>query len=395
MEAVRNLHNGSILKGDVGTGKSITSIAYWYVRVCGGLLKVNGAGDYEPMKTPTNLYIITTAKKRNDRDWEGELAPFGISRDAAVDGVTVTIDSWNNIQKYKDVEHAFFIFDEQRLVGTGAWVKSFLNIAKHNQWILLTATPADTWLDYAPVFIANGFYKNITEFKRSHVVYNHYSKFPKVDRYVETGKLDRYRRQLLVDMPYLRHTKRHVNNVIVEYDKELFDTVMKKRWHIYEDRPIRDIAELFLVMRKLVNSDISRLGAVMQLIEKHPRLIIFYNFNYELESLRTLADILQIPVHEWNGHKHQPVPDAPSWIYLVQYTAGAEGWNCILTDAIVFYSLNYSYKINEQAKGRIDRLNTPYTDLHYYILRTNSPIDNAITKALAGKHNFNESTYTF
>lgn len=395
LKALKEMKNGIILKGGVGTGKSITSIAYYFIRDSGGNLNVNGTGDFEPFKRPKDLYIITTARKRDGKDWEGECAPFGLSteREASFGNVKVTVDSWNNIVNYKEVKDAFFIFDEQRLVGSGAWVKAFIKIAKANSWIVLSATPGDNWMDYIPVFVANGFYKNRTEFLRRHVVYNNFSKFPKVDHYVETGILHALRRRVLVDMPYERHTVRHVRNHIVEHDKETFETVLKKRWHIYEERPIRDVAELFLVMRKLVNSDPSRLEAVKKLYEKHPRLIIFYNFNYELDMLRTLKDELGVPVTEWNGHKHEDIPESDSWIYLVQYTAGAEAWNCVSTDTIIFYSLNYSYKINEQAKGRIDRMNTKYTDLNYYILRSSSAIDTAITKSLAGKRSFNEKDY--
>lgn len=345
------------------------------------------------MDRPRDLFIITTAKKRDDLEWLDEGSDFGIGRSESLYGTAITVDSWNNILRYKDVKGAFFIFDEQRLVGRGAWVKAFLDIAKHNRWILLSATPGDNWMDYVPVFVANGFFKNRAEFVREHVVFSPYAKFPKVERFVGTGTLEKYRQRVLVEMPYARHTRRHVENFVVSYDKELFERVWKDRWHIYEDRPIRDIAELFLVARKAVNSDPSRLGAVLQLIEKHPRLIIFYNFNYELELLRSLKNILGIEVREWNGQKHEPVPEGDTWIYLVQYTAGAEGWNCITTDAMVYYSLNYSYKINEQGKGRIERLNTPYTDLYYYILRSGSPIDQAIAKSLSTKESFNEKKY--
>ena len=374
-EAVHQLHNGSILWGGVGSGKSLTAVAY-----------------YMKNEVPKDVYVITTAKKRDSLDWQGEFAKAGVGleRNATVAGV-LTIDSWNNISKYAGVYGAFFIFDEQRLVGSGKWVKAFLKLAQRNHWILLSATPGDTWLDYIPVFVANGFYKNRTEFKREHVVYNAYSKFPKVERYIGEGRLLKLRNQVLVEMPYLIHTKRHSKTIEVNYDKEMFERVWKKRWNVYEDRPVRDVAELFHVMRKVVNSDRSRLESVRTLLVLHPRLIIFYNFDYELEILRTLSELT--PIAEWNGHKHEPIPETERWVYLVQYQAGAEGWNCIQTDVICFYSLTYSYKQWHQAHGRIDRLNTPFTDLTYYTLKSRSLIDQAIAHSVGKKQNFNESAF--
>jgi len=347
------------------------------------------------MATPKDLYIFTTAKKRDGLDWVREAAHFGITGDRNISAghVSLTVDSWNNITDYTDIKDAFVIFDEQRLVGSGAWVKAFLKIAKNNRWILLSATPGDTWMDYIPIFIANGFYKNRTEFVRRHVVYSTFHKYPKIDHFVEVRHLVKLRNSLLVEMPYDRATIRHSKYVIVSYDKVLWDRVVKERWHIYEDRPIRDISELFVVMRKLVNSDLSRSGALQKLMEKHPKLIVFYNFNYELDILRILASSTGTTFSEWNGQKHQEIPKTDRWLYLVQYTAGAEGWNCIETDSMVFWSLNYSYKVMEQTKGRIDRMNTPFIDLWYYIFRSNAPIDNAIAKALVMKKNFNERDF--
>lgn len=369
------LHNGSILWGGVGTGKSRVAMAY-----------------YVENEFEKDVYVITTAKKRDSKDWEGEAARYAVGKEEGASAYgLLTVDSWNNIHKYTEVKNAFFIFDEQRLVGSGKWAKSFLKIAKHNSWILLTATPGDTWLDYIPVFVANGFYRNRTEFKREHVVYNPYSKFPKVDRILGVGKLRKLRESILVEMPYLKHTRRVTSYVDVEYDKNMLDKVIIDRWHVFESRPIRDVAELFLVMRKVVNADPSRLRTIRSLLHDHPRLIIFYNFDYELEILRELKD--ETLVKEWNGHKHEDPPDADAWAYLVQYVAGAEGWNCTTTDATAFYSLTYSWKIFEQAHGRIDRLNTPFQELHYYILRSRTAIDHAILKSLRTKENFNEHNF--
>jgi hypothetical protein len=372
--AVDKLRNGSILCGGVGTGKSRTAMEYYFTR-----------------EAPSAVYVITTAKKRDSLDWEKEAAAYGIgkSADATVAGI-LTVDSWNSIGKYVDVKNAFFIFDEQRVVGTGAWVKSFLKITKYNRWILLSATPGDTWLDYAPVFIANGYYKNITEFRREHCVYSHYGSFPKLERYLAEGKLLKLKAALLVDMPYERHTVRHIHSVFVDHDKTLMEVSIKRRWNPFKNKPMKDAAELYGVMRKIANSSLSRLDAVYTLLNAHSKLIVFYNFDYELELLRNLKSATT--VSEWNGHKHEPIPDTERWVYLVQYQSGSEGWNCTSTDAMCFYSLTYSYRQWKQSFGRIDRLNTPFTDLHYYVLRSKSFIDMAIWRALKEKRNFNEKT---
>lgn len=394
LQAVKELHNGSVLKGGVGTGKSRTALYYFYTRICGGSVRTNGIGDYQAPTRPRDLYIITTARKRDELDWVGEGAQFGISanrRDDSMAGILFTIDSWNNLGDYLAVRDAFFIFDEQRLVGSGSWVKAFIAIAKANQWIMLSATPGDTWMDYIPLFVANGFYKNRTEFIRRHVVYSHFAKFPKVERYLETGVLERFRRSILVEMPYERHTTRCLYKVDVSHREELFDRVRTTRFNVFEDRPCRDIADLFRVLRRVVNDDPSRFAAILELLEKHPKLIIFYNFNYELEMLRTLHDVLGIESAEWNGHKHEPVPTGDRWVYLVQYTAASEAWNCTTTDAMVFYSLTYSYKVFEQSQGRIDRMDTPFSILNYYVLMSKSMIDSAIWKSLRKKENFSEA----
>ena len=395
LEAIGKMKNGCILNGGVGSGKSLTSLSYYYLQN-GGSLEFLSGKDYIPMPNPPkDLYIITTARKRDTFEWEGELSHFLLSTHKELNKYDnkVIVDSWNNIQKYKDVEDAFFIFDEQRVVGSGAWVKAFLKITKKNQWILLSATPGDTWSDYIPVFIANGFYKNKTEFMREHAVFSRFSKYPKIEKYIGTGKLIRQRREILVDMKFERETVQHHYDIYVEYDNKLYKDVMKRRWDIWNDEPIINASGLCYALRKIVNSHESRSTKLLELFETHQKMIVFYNFDYELEILKSLYFGEGVIVAEWNGHKHEPTPTGNQWVYLVQYTAGAEGWNCITTDTIVFYSLNYSYKIMHQSAGRIDRLNTPYKDLHYYYLKSRSGIDLAIERALNDKRKFNESSF--
>ena len=376
-KALEKLHNGSILCGGVGSGKSITIIAYYMKQVY-------------PVK-PVDIFIITTARKRDTLEWDHECAKFGLSsdRDLSIGNVLVTIDSWNNIGKYIGIKDCFFIFDEQRVVGYGTWVKAFLKITKENQWVLLSATPGDTWMDYIPVFIANGFYKNKTEFCRRHVVYNRFTRYPQVSRFVEEKHLNKLRSSILVTMDFVRETVPHHERVVVGFDRDKYDSVMRTRWNIFKDQPIQESSELCQTLRRIVGCDPCRIEKVKEVMQSHPKVIIFYNYDYELEILRELP----VPIAEWNGHKHEPLPEGDCWAYLVQYAAGAEGWNCITTDTIIFYSQSYSYKSMVQAAGRIDRLNTPYTDLYYFHLVSMSKIDMAIARALRNKKNFNENAF--
>ena len=393
LAAVKQMHTGCILCGQVGSGKSRTALAYYYL-VNGGQLDTD---DYYPMNDPPmDLYIITTARKRDTFEWESEMAPFLIYPDKANDLYQhkVMVDSWNNIKKYSEVKNAFFIFDEQRVVGSGQWVKSFLRIARNNEWILLSATPGDSWTDYIPVFIANGYYRNRTEFVREHIVYKRFTNFPQIDRYVDTGRLIKQRREILVDMDYVKPTESHHEDISVSYDIAKYKDVVRKRWNPFTDMPIENASEYCQVLRRIVNTSDSRQLATLEIFEQHPKVIIFYNYDYELELLKELFKCYKgLSVREWNGHKHEPIPDTGSWVYLVQYFAGAEGWNCIQTDTIIFYSQSYSYKTMVQASGRIDRRNTPYHDLWYYHLVSKSGIDLAINKSLRDKKQFNETKF--
>lgn len=392
MEAVKNAFNGCVFNGDVGSGKSRTGLFYFF-KEQGGWIDEN---NYIPMKNPKDLYIITTAMKRDKHEWEGELIPFGMYPKPELNRYKnkIVIDSWNNIKKYVDVTDSFFVFDEDKICGTGAWAKSFLKITKKNDWIMLSATTGDHWLDYATLFIANGFYKNITEFKREHVEYDPYCRnFPKVKGFRNTGRLIRLRNKVLIDMDFKRHTTRHHEDVYCNYDIAKYKDTVRNRWDPFKEEPIQQAAGLCYVLRKIVNSDESRQVKLLELLEDHPKSIIFYNFDYERDILLNIGYEDGTEIAEWSGHAHQPIPTGDKWVYLCQYTAGCEGWNTITTDTIIFYSQNYSYKVMTQATGRIDRLNTKFVDLYYYHLKSRSGIDLAISKAIKEKKIFNEGRY--
>ena len=392
LDAVNRLSDGCILCGSVGSGKSRTGLFYYFKENGGWIDK----DKYTSMKNPQDLYIITTAKKRDSKEWLGELANFALYPDENGNtrfGNKIIVDSWNNIKKYQDIKDSFFLLDEQRLVSYGEWTKSFLKISKSNRWILLTATPGDSYIEYLPVFLANGFFRNKTEFNNEHVEFSRYAKFPKIERYRNTRRLDRLRDRILVNMNYRHDIQKHNEDVYCTYDIKKYKYVIKNRWNIFKEEPIQDAGGLCHVLRRVVNSDESRQVKLLEILENHPRAIIFYNYNYERDILLNLAYERGTEIAEWTGHAHQPIPDSDKWVYICQYNSSCEGWNCIRTNCVIFYSQNYSYKIMTQAAGRIDRLNTPYDELYYYHLKSRSGIDLAISKALSQKKKFNERKF--
>lgn len=396
IQAVRQLQNGSILAGGVGSGKTLTSLAWYLTSVCNAAsFKEGGSLAKKKVKGSPTLYVITTAKKRDSLEWEEEAARLGLSTDPACSftGSSIVVDSWNNIGKYSDREHAVFFFDEQRASGSGRWVKEFLKITRKNTWLLLSATPGDVWMDYLPVFMAHGFFRTRTEFMEDHVIFDRFAKYPKVKRYIGEAKLQRLRRSILVEMPVERHTTRERETVYCDYDRDLYRWVVKNRMDPWTEEPLRDAGRVCRILRKVVSDNDWRSEQAKRILSSNERVIVFYNYNYELDRILAVAESLGLPTAQWNGHRHDAIPAEPRWVYICQYTSAAEGWNCTSTDTVLFWSLNYSWRVTEQCEGRIDRLNTPYSRLKYYFLESHSSIDEAVRRSLSSKKVFNERAF--
>lgn len=393
-EALKRMFDGCVLNGSVGSGKSRTGIYYYFSKYGGSIENQT----YHPMKkNPPDLYIITTAKKVHDLEFEEELIPFLLYPEKETGrtklyGNKVVIASWNVIKKYADVTGAFFIFDENKINGKGAWANTFLKLTKHNEWILLSATNGDKFEDYETLFVAEGFFRNRTEFRDKHLNYSRYTSFPMVTGYRDETRLFRLRDRILIDMDFKRHTIPHHEDVFVDYDKQKYREIMRTRWDPYKNEPISQASVLCYILRRIVNEDESRQTKLLEILEDHPKAIIFYNFDHELDILLGLGYQKGTVIAQYNGHKHESIPKNSRWVYLVNYNA-AEAWNTTLTNCMIFYSQNYSYKTSIQAAGRIDRLNTPFDDLYYYHLKSKSSIDLAISKALKEKRKFNERKF--
>lgn len=365
--AINQMHNGCILCGGVGAGKSLTSLGY--------IDKVYPSG---------TVYIITPARKRNTGEW------FDDIRKNDMDETRFVVDSWNNLSKYKDVKDAFFLFDEQKVSGKGTWAKSLIRIAKSNQWILLSATPGDTYDDYATVLIANGFVRNRTTWYDEYCVTKSQPFFHIVD-HKNKDVIDMMIRRIFIKMDYQSDKKRIERVIPIQArsageEKEILMTHKAPGAQM----PFTTFAAAIAYVRMNCYDKSKKTEALRKIIEKHKKIIVFYNFLSEKLEIERAAIDANVTINFYNGQRHDPIPDTDEWVYGVQYNSGAEAWNCITTNAMVFYSPNYSYKTMEQAHGRIDRVNSPYECLYYYMLLNELNIDNKVMNALSSKKDFNE-----
>lgn len=383
-DAIRKISNGNVVVGATGSGKSLVGLVYYYTNIL--------EGSVEPFRKPTksvSLYIITTATKRDSLDWNSECAEFALStnQEASVNGIKVVIDSWNNIKKYKDIRGGFFLFDEQKTTGYKRWSKIFIRIAKNNRWILITATPSDRWMDLLSVFIANGFYKNKRDFVNQHVTYNPYVKYPSITGYRNVNKLRILKKRIFVIIDYQSPSIIENKVISVDYDVDALTQIEKTEWNPFTDSPIINLSEFASVLRRSLNSHPSRINEAIRIRNTVKKLIVFYNFNFELEILK--HGYSGIKIGELNGHRHDALPVGSDWVYLVQYNSGNEAWECFTTNHMLFYSLNYSFRIMTQAKGRINRLTSGFNYMYYYYLVSNHWLDKGIQKALNKKRDFN------
>lgn len=397
-DCVAQLRSGKVLAAGVGAGKSVMAL-YWYVSTqCRTRRSRNQVGElFRILKGSPDLVVITTAKKRDSGEWSEEFARFALKEGVnhGMGGVTVTVDSWNNIGKYVDADrNTVFIFDEQRAIGHGAWSKAFVRIARSHPWIMLSATPADDWKDWCPVMVADGFYRNRTDFFRRHAIYSRYTTYPKITSWYDTHQLEVVRDRILVTCEVPRQTERHDIELGTGYNKTAVKTMMKERVDPETGEPFMNASQLCYAIRKVVNCDPSRMDMARDVFEDHGRVIVFYSLRAELELIHMAAGMAGISeVGAYNGSTHDEVPTGNRWVYAVQYNAGAEGWNCTTCNTILFWDLPYSYRQLEQAKGRIDRLNTPYRNLFYYSMTSNAKIDLAIKRALRLKKDFNAAAF--
>ena len=138
-----------------------------------------------------------------------------------------------------------------------------------------------------------------------------------------------------------------------------------------------------------------KLQAFQDLAEStQDRLVVFYNFNEELYALKAIAEELERPVSEVNGHRKDMTAfeEQSNSITLIQYQAGSMGLNLQKANKIVYFTLPLMSELFEQSKKRIHRIgqNQP---CFYYTLTVKNSIDENIKKVLEMRKDYTDELF--
>lgn len=139
----------------------------------------------------------------------------------------------------------------------------------------------------------------------------------------------------------------------------------------------------------------AKLEAFRDLVEStNDRLIVFYNFNDELEKLSRIAWENHRPVAVVNGKQKDLLPyeNAPDSITFIQYQAGAMGLNLQKANKIVYFTPPLSSELFEQSKKRIHRIGQEKTCFYYYLTCKGS-IEEKIYRTLAMRRDYTDKLF--
>lgn len=138
-----------------------------------------------------------------------------------------------------------------------------------------------------------------------------------------------------------------------------------------------------------------KLKAFTDLVEStNDRLIVFYNFNNELEQLKYVCDALERPYSVVNGTDKDlyAYDNFNGSITLIQYQAGAMGLNLQKANKIIYFTPPLSSELYEQSKKRIHRIGQQFSCFYYNLICTGS-VEEKIYKTLEMRKDYTEALF--
>lgn len=186
----------------------------------------------------------------------------------------------------------------------------------------------------------------------------------------------------IIEVPVSKEYKEFMKDRIVTVDDvELVgDTVLTKRLYAKQ-------------LCGAYNKD--KLDAVQDLIQStNDRIIIFYNFNVELEALKRICSELDRPVSEVNGNVKDLIAyeTRSDSVTLVQYQAGSMGLNLQKSNKIIYFTLTDRSDLFEQSKKRIHRIGQ-YRPCFYYTMICKGSVEESVHNTLQKRMDYTDELF--
>lgn len=400
----------SALFMEPGTGKTVTSLALFKKSKQPKLLviciisKLQDWKDDIASETLRDSIILNQGSKKNKE----------IIEKREVDTYIINFESvWrieDEILKWADEETYIIVDESHKMKSNSSKVgKFFKKLKKRTKTkCILTGTPQSSgYLDYYnQMYFIDAFNINLSMFKDTFCVYEtrRYTGYPfqELVGYKNVGALERSIKKNSVFF------KREINNNEIPVDidvklpkpKEYNKFVLTR---IYKDYAADNSSKMFVGLRtassgyigghKIDNPKIQWLEEYLEGLDY--RVVLFYNFNVERDSIRELLDKMKIPYSEYNGeikdltnfHKHDNA------VVLCQYMSASLGINDLVkSNVCVMYSPSTNYTDYVQSKKRIDRIGQTKKPL-FYNLYCEKTVEENILKTIKKGQNFDDKMF--
>ena len=413
---ISKLPNSCIMAADLGTGKTLMSLAHW-----------------ERQQTGRNLLIVAPAAKIRTMDWQEEaLRWFEGSYITGEDGTvqiidddrvfaTITFMSYESLRlmdrKTKRPRHWQFtgarnggkvydvIADECHALKnpTSKQSKALQEIKKSGgSFIGLSGTPMPNgWIDFAGYSVLFGFTRGVTEFKKKYCVYQDFKGFPELVKYINVSELEyqlsrcafKLSREQAAELP-----SRRMFGINIHMDSKTskrYQTMRLTKKDPRTDELLDNSSRLLSVLRQSTTE--ARLDNLVSIVgDTSDNIIVFYNYKSERAAiLKALKDSGKT-ILRYDGDVHDKLPASDAEIHdtvlVAHYKSASTGLNLQWANVTIYFSPTYSYQEFEQSIGRTHR-NGQTKKCLYYLFNVKATVDRTVWDCLKDKRDFNDKLW--
>lgn len=396
---IRRLPASCIMAADLGTGKTLMSLAHW-----------------ERRNTGRPLLVVAPASKIRTGDWEAEAKRW--FQLAMPDITYISYESLRLMDKetrrprhwqFTGLRNGSVIYDviadECHALKNpqSKQSRAIYEITRSGGlFIGLSGTPMPNgWIDFAGYSKIFNFTRGITEFKNRFCNYVDYKGFPELKSYNDIPTLEsqlrkcafKLDRDQAAELP--NRSMLGVNIKLTPKISKLYYQMKLSRKDPRTDELLDNSTRLLSILRQSTTN--ARLDSLLSIVnDTSDNIVIFYNYISERKAILKALAKSEKTILRSDGDQHDKLPAAganiQNTILVAHYKSGSTGLNLQWANVTVYFSPTYSYQEFEQSVGRTHRHGQTKKCL-YYLFNVRNTVDRDIWTCLREKRDFNEKLW--